>query len=470
VVAEFGVFGEVLGHSAGATTLGSGAVEYIMSGGTATSTTAVSGSMNVYSGGLSISATVDSTGIANIYGVASALTVDGTEDVSVYAGGSVVSAQVNDAGTLRISAGAAATGTYLNLSSYLNVSSGGAVTGTQIGNEALEEVNGGGTATSDVVGFAGSQYICSGGLATDTVISSGGYQFVASSGSATSTSVESGGFMVVSGGAVVSDTILHEGGTIDLAQFAFSAVGTASFDYDTDVLTVTEGGSSTTLQLSGDYSGEYFHLTADANSGNDETPGTDITVDGTPCYCAGTLILTDRGEVAVEDLAIGDRVMVRSGAARPIKWIGQRSYSGVFALRNREILPIIIRQGALDGALPRRDLHVSPLHALFIDGVLIPACALVNGVSIVQPNRVTRVDYYHVELETHDVIFAEGAAAESFVDDDSRGMFHNAAEYRRLYPGRAPRQPVYCAPMVQDGAELEIVRLRLTGLAPHRAA
>jgi autotransporter passenger strand-loop-strand repeat protein len=409
---------------------------------------------------------VDSGGTANIYGVASALNVDGGENVNVYDGGSVLSAQVNDGGVLRISSGGHATGTYLNLSSYMNVSSGGAVTGTQIGNGALEEVNGGGTATSDVVGFAGSQYIYSGGLATDTVISSGGYQFVASSGSAASTSVESGGFLIVSNGAAVNDTILHEGGTIDLAQFAFSAIGTASFDYDTDVLTITEGGTSTTLQLSGDYSGEYFHLTADANSGNDETPGTDITVDGTPCYCAGTLILTNRGEIPVEDLAIGDRVMVRSGAARPIRWIGQRSYSGVFARQNKEILPVTIRQSALDGALPRRDLHVSPLHAMFIDGVLIPARALVNGVSVVQADRVARVDYYHIELDTHDVMFAEGAAAESLVNDHSRGMFHNAAEYRLLYPGREARQAMYCAPLVEHGAELERVRQRLAGLAP----
>jgi len=76
------------------------------------------------------------------------------------------------------------------------------------------------------------------------------------------------------------------------------------------------------------------------------------------------------------------------------------------------------------------------------------------------------VEYFHLELERHDVIFAEGAAAESFLDDDSRGMFNNVYEYYRLYPD-AHRyvEPEYCAPRVEDGYELEAVRRRLIGRA-----
>jgi Hint domain len=173
------------------------------------------------------------------------------------------------------------------------------------------------------------------------------------------------------------------------------------------------------------------------------------------------LILTDRGEIAVEDLRIGDHLITLSGAARRLRWVGRRSYAGRFAAGNRDILPVLIRRDALADGVPRRDLFVSPLHAMYLDGVLIPASALVNGSSIVQLGEVDQVEYIHLELETHDVILAEGAASETFVDDDSRGMFHNAMEYHLLYPD-APRVPArYCAPRVEDGEALEAVRRRL---------
>jgi hypothetical protein len=161
-----------------------------------------------------------------------------------------------------------------------------------------------------------------------------------------------------------------------------------------------------------------------------------------PCYCRGTRLLTAQGEVAVEDLRIDDRLITHAGVERPIRWIGTRSYAGRFAASNPDVLPILIRAGALSDGIPSRDLWVSPLHAMYLDGRLVPAAALVNGVSIEQVKAVDQVDYFHVELDTHDVILAESAASETFVDDDSRGIFHNAAEYHALYPNAAPgRRP-----------------------------
>ena len=104
----------------------------------------------------------------------------------------------------------------------------------------------------------------------------------------------------------------------------------------------------------------------------------------TPCYCPGTMILTSRGEIAVEALAIGDMVKTASGVARPIKWIGRRSYGGRFIMGRKDILPVCIKAGALDDNVPRRDLWISPHHAMYLEGVLIEARDLVNGVSIVQ--------------------------------------------------------------------------------------
>ncbi len=199
------------------------------------------------------------------------------------------------------------------------------------------------------------------------------------------------------------------------------------------------------MQLADSYTGEFFHLTDDGHG------GTMVTEDNVPCYCRGTMILTDRGEIAVEDLKIGDRLITASGKARPIRWIGTRSYSGQFASGNKQILPVQIKQGALGDNLPRRDLWVSPQHAMFLDGVLIPASTLVNEASIVRAKRVDRVEYFHLELDTHDVIVAEGALSESFLDDGSRGMFLNAASYREIYPDAAPPPARYCAPRVEDG-------------------
>jgi Hint domain len=94
-------------------------------------------------------------------------------------------------------------------------------------------------------------------------------------------------------------------------------------------------------------------------------------------------------------------------------------------------------------------------------GVLIEAKDLVNGISIVQAEQVESVEYFHVELDTHDVIVAEGALSETFVDDDSRGMFHNAHEYRVLYPDVAVRPAQYCAPRCSEGYEVEAVRAEI---------
>jgi len=192
--------------------------------------------------------------------------------------------------------------------------------------------------------------------------------------------------------------------------------------------------------------------------------------DISPCYCPGTLILTDRGEVPVEDLVIGDSVMTMSGAARPIKWIGWRGYAGRFMQGQKDILPICVKAGAIDDNVPRRDLWISPHHAMYLDGVLIEAIDLVNGVTIAQAEEIERVEYFHIELESHDVLIAEGSLSESYVDDDNRGMFHNAHEYASLCSDQASGPARYCAPRCNEGYHVEAVRRQLALRAGLRAA
>ena len=179
------------------------------------------------------------------------------------------------------------------------------------------------------------------------------------------------------------------------------------------------------------------------------------------CYLTGTAIRTTSGDVAVEALSIGDRVVTASGAERPIKWIGKRSYAGRFANGNADVLPVCFKAGSISDNVPARDLWVSPKHAMSLDGVLIAAERLVNGVTITQATEVDEVSYWHIELDSHDVLIAEGAPSESFVDDNSRAMFHNAQEFAELYPEAEQQPAVYCAPRVQDGHTLHAVWTRL---------
>jgi predicted Rdx family selenoprotein len=219
-----------------------------------------------------------------------------------------------------------------------------------------------------------------------------------------------------------------------------------------NVLEITRsgGGGPIDIQLSptDDFTGKYFHVTSAGMSGST------ITEQTAPCYCHGTLIRTDRGETPVQDLVIGDRVLTLSGEARPIKWIGRRSYRQPFIGNSRDIVPILIRAGALADGVPVRDLYVSPLHAMFVDNVLIPAGLLVNGISVARCPHMDPVRYFHIELDSHDVILAEGAPSETFVDCDSRMKFHNAHEFEALYPGDSSAGWIFCAPRIEKGATL----------------
>ncbi len=172
------------------------------------------------------------------------------------------------------------------------------------------------------------------------------------------------------------------------------------------------------------------------------------------CFLRGTRILTPTGEVRVEDLQLGDAVVTRFGGIQPVKWIGRHSP----APDNEVNTPVCIHAGALGERLPARDLYVSPGHSLLVDGSLLIASLLVNGVTVTQSWCPPRIDYFHVELATHDCVIAEGAWAETYADAQiSRDRFANAAEYDLLYPeaGPAPDAFTLCAPRPEQGAKLE---------------
>jgi hypothetical protein len=151
--------------------------------------------------------------------------------------------------------------------------------------------------------------------------------------------------------------------------------------------------------------------------------GTITTQDS--CFAAGTLIMTAKGEVAVEALAVGDVVVTADGAAATISWVGHRAVT--VAGTNADFKYLVrIAADAVAPGLPRRDLLVTQEHCLLLDGVLVPARMLVNGGTITLDRTITSYTYYHVELERHAVILAEGLATESYLDTGNRGNFANA--------------------------------------------
>ncbi|MEQ1612492.1 MAG: Hint domain-containing protein [Hyphomicrobiaceae bacterium] len=156
------------------------------------------------------------------------------------------------------------------------------------------------------------------------------------------------------------------------------------------------------------------------------------------CFLAGTMIRTPDGETAIEALAIGDLIVTADGSPKPVKFIGRQTVSMIFADASKT-QPIQIRAGALGENVPTRDLFTSPGHSMLIDGVLAISAALVNGSSIVRWQDVTtNFTYFHIELDDHAIIFAEGAATETYCDNVPREVFDNGAEYKALYPNAKP--------------------------------
>ncbi len=232
------------------------------------------------------------------------------------------------------------------------------------------------------------------------------------------------------------------GDTLDIAGQIYN---TASYNVVAQQLTLTEGPDPLALNIADNgYGADSFSAYTDGNG------GTDVSLGPPPCYLAGTRIATPDGERRVEDLRPGDHVTLAAGGDAPLIWIGERRLDPTAHPRAWEVLPVRIRRDALDTGLPRRDLLVSPDHALLLDGVLVEAKRLVNGRTIVQETGWTSVHYLHLELARHDILLAEGVAAESYLDTGNRRAFADA-DAPLLHPSfAAPRAAASCAPFATD--------------------
>ncbi|WP_146348026.1 Hint domain-containing protein [Falsiphaeobacter marinintestinus] len=155
----------------------------------------------------------------------------------------------------------------------------------------------------------------------------------------------------------------------------------------------------------------------------------------TPCFLIGSLIATPDGEKPVESLDAGDLVLNSEGQPVPVKWLGRRTIAAIFRPAE-ELSPVRFAAGSLGKGLPHSDLTVTANHAMLLDGVLCHASALVNGSTIVRvplEEMGQTFTTYHVETENHEIILANGAPTETFIDNVSRRIFHNFSEFEKMY-------------------------------------
>lgn len=183
------------------------------------------------------------------------------------------------------------------------------------------------------------------------------------------------------------------------------------------------------------------------------------------CFVAGTLIRTVRGDVPVEALVVGDLAETASGGLRPVRWLGHRTLHCT-----AEAAPVQVRAGAFGAGLPERDLYLSPGHPVLVGanvdhtgGVLVPVMCLVNGTTITR-TAPGRVSYWHVELDAHDLLLAEGLPAESYHELGSRAWFEGA-DGALIDPDFVPAgENGRCRPVAVEGPVVEAERLRLSGV------
>jgi collagen type I/II/III/V/XI/XXIV/XXVII alpha len=177
------------------------------------------------------------------------------------------------------------------------------------------------------------------------------------------------------------------------------------------------------------------------------------------CFATGTRIRTTDGEVPVEALRIGARAVLADGETAPVIWIGHRDVDFTCEPDPRAGWPVRVRAGAFGPGLPERDLFLSPDHAVFVDGVLIPVKHLIDGVTIAPAPRDS-VTWWHVELPRHAVLLAEGLPCESFLDIGARDDMGAKRARRADYVSLAWETKA-CAELVVAGPRLAWARERV---------
>ena len=207
---------------------------------------------------------------------------------------------------------------------------------------------------------------------------------------------------------------------------------------------------------------------ASANCGNDKPVGNGCgSGNAQNCFLKGTKIQTAEGERKVEDLAIGDLLPTMFGGLRPVQWIGRYPIKKSDPSKPwvKDALPVRIARSALAPNVPHADLYVTASHSLLIDGVLVPAEALINGTTITryEAREYDELEFFHIKLESHDVVYAEGVPAETLLNVEESAV--NFADYFRRY-GTPTTEEARCAPLVHIGGRRELKSRFRSALSP----
>ena len=197
---------------------------------------------------------------------------------------------------------------------------------------------------------------------------------------------------------------------------------------------------------------------------------------GVLCFASGTRLAIAGGTAVVDDLAVGDVVVTVSGARLAVRWLGHRTIDCHTHSHPHEVRPVRIAAHAFGGSRPARDLFLSPGHPVLVGadadgagGHLVPIMCLINGTTI-ERVAVDKITYWHVELDEHDILLAEGLPAESYIDLGSRPWF-SGADGALYDPDMAlPGMPGRCRPVAVDGPIVEAERRRLDGVFAVRLA
>lgn len=278
------------------------------------------------------------------------------------------------------------------------------------------------------------------------------------SGSGEATFLDASGSLVLTDASFVP--VIAGFTTGDLIELDSIAADGASYTAGlggVGTLTLTNAGTAVaSLTLRGDFTGHTFYAAEDAGA------GAFITLDApyAPCFASGTRIRTPGGDVPVEQLRVGDMVATRlPDGVRPVRWLGHRTVRPARHPDPGSVRPVRVPAGSFGRGLPVRDLYLSPDHAVFAEDVLIPVKHLVGYGGIAQVDRPA-VTYWHVELDRHDVILAEGMPVESYLDTGDRMAFANGGDVVALQPRFGPLtwEAEGCAPLAVTGPALDRVR------------